>query len=327
MPHLLFFNLTSFQMTMDNPVKERNIGGVIFQVEANAFEQLRTYRRGLRGAEIGDEELNYWESQIAEVLLQHLNDDYPVVTIYDIEIAVNEVDFATLEFPRRELSFKKSESQARKEYIRRSVEQTPREYSPNRLVRNKSREMIGGVASGIANLLGIDELWVRLVWVAAALGISVFSYFSSSWFILGYLIMWMVLPGSYNLPDNEEIRRLLRHPEDKQLGGVASGIARYLNTDPSLVRLGMIISLLFNGASLGLYLLLWVIMPEAKSLEELRPADRPKFTFQDLEDKVKGWLNISRYRDEEPAWFRAVWGIPRWGAKLLDKKKDQDRLL
>lgn len=300
---------------MKQRVRERDIGGVIFQVEDNAHEQLDIYRRAL---ELRESEIPYWEQEVAEVLLQTLNEEYPVVTIFDVEIAVNEVDLDSLQVPKREVDFQQKE--ARRKHIRRSV--SPQKPASNRLVRNKSREMIGGVASGLANLLGIDELWVRLVWVASALGISIFSYFSGSWFVLAYLVMWAVLPSSRDLPDNDEVRRMLRHPEDKKIGGVAAGIARYLNIDPALVRFGIVLSLFLNGgASVGLYLLLWALMPEADAESEMHAIRSRPFTFEDAEQKVKQWLNISSYRDEEPAWFRTLWGVPRWGARLLGRGK------
>ncbi len=55
--------------------------------------------------------------------------------------------------------------------------------------------------------------------------------------------------------------RLMRSRNDKMIAGVAGGIARYLSLDPVIVRLAFVL-LAFSGASLLIYPLLWLLMPE-----------------------------------------------------------------
>jgi phage shock protein C len=54
--------------------------------------------------------------------------------------------------------------------------------------------------------------------------------------------------------------RLTRSRTDAMIAGVAAGIARYLNTDPVIVRLVFVL-LAFSGPGLLIYPLLWLIMP------------------------------------------------------------------
>jgi phage shock protein PspC (stress-responsive transcriptional regulator) len=69
--------------------------------------------------------------------------------------------------------------------------------------------------------------------------------------------------------ENYQIKkRLYRNPDDKIVGGVCSGIAAYFDVDPLWVRLGLAVSILFFGTGLFLYLILWIIMPEAISRTE-----------------------------------------------------------
>ncbi|MGF1532668.1 MAG: PspC domain-containing protein [Bernardetiaceae bacterium] len=303
---------------MKSTTKALGIGGVIFQVEEAADQLWQVYRSEIT-AGADPAQVAAWQEQIAEVLLQNLNESYPVVTVFDIEIAIHEVDFLQVSARTGYPSFKATPPPA-------MPTQTAPAATP-RLVRNKSRQMIGGVAAGIAHTLGVDELWVRLLWVAALTGFSVFSYMSTSWVLLAYGILWTVLPAKEELQDALDTRRALRHPEDKQLGGVASGLAAYFNVDTSLVRLGLVASLLLNGGfSVLLYLLLWVLMPEALSEEELHRPSSPRLSFADLEERVKQTFDISPDRDQEPGWFRALWGIPRWGIRLLDKNKSTHHL-
>ena len=58
-------------------------------------------------------------------------------------------------------------------------------------------------------------------------------------------------------------KRLYRNTDDKIVGGVCSGIAAYFNIDPIWIRFALAISILFFGTGIFLYLVLWVIMPEA----------------------------------------------------------------
>lgn len=59
-------------------------------------------------------------------------------------------------------------------------------------------------------------------------------------------------------------KRLLRSTEDKMVAGVCGGIARYLNVDPTLVRVVAVIALVvaFPAALIG-YVVAWAITPVA----------------------------------------------------------------
>jgi phage shock protein PspC (stress-responsive transcriptional regulator) len=57
-------------------------------------------------------------------------------------------------------------------------------------------------------------------------------------------------------------RPLRRSTGDKKIAGVAGGLAEHLGLDPTLVRAGFAISILFSGAGLVAYLLLLAIVPD-----------------------------------------------------------------
>ena len=60
-------------------------------------------------------------------------------------------------------------------------------------------------------------------------------------------------------------RRLARSMSDKKIGGVCSGVARTLNTDPTLVRLGFLLLALTNvGGMVLVYLILLVVLPKGE---------------------------------------------------------------
>lgn len=56
--------------------------------------------------------------------------------------------------------------------------------------------------------------------------------------------------------------RLYRSRKNKLLGGVASGLAKYANIDPIIVRIIFIIITFLNGLGFLLYIVLWIVIPE-----------------------------------------------------------------
>lgn len=58
-----------------------------------------------------------------------------------------------------------------------------------------------------------------------------------------------------------EKRKLKRNMTDKVLGGVCSGLADYFDIDTTLVRAVVATSIIFAGTGLGLYLVLWLVIP------------------------------------------------------------------
>jgi phage shock protein C len=54
---------------------------------------------------------------------------------------------------------------------------------------------------------------------------------------------------------------LTRSSSDRKLGGVAAGLARHLGIDPTIVRVGFAVSLLFSGAGLVAYLVMLAVVP------------------------------------------------------------------
>ena len=54
---------------------------------------------------------------------------------------------------------------------------------------------------------------------------------------------------------------LTRSTTDKKIGGVAGGLAHHLGVDPTIVRVGFGVSILFSGVGLVAYLLMLAIVP------------------------------------------------------------------
>lgn len=65
--------------------------------------------------------------------------------------------------------------------------------------------------------------------------------------------------------DTATSKRLFRDTQNGMLAGVCAGIAKYLGTDPVLVRLAFVALVLLGASGILLYIVLWLIVPEAKS--------------------------------------------------------------
>ena len=57
-------------------------------------------------------------------------------------------------------------------------------------------------------------------------------------------------------------KRLYRSA-DRSIAGVCGGLADYFGLDRSLVRIATLLLIIFGGLSLWIYIILWIIIPEA----------------------------------------------------------------
>ncbi len=114
----------------------------------------------------------------------------------------------------------------------------------------------------------------------------------------------------------EKIRkRFFRDPEDKLLSGLMGGFARYFGGDPLWWRLGMVAFFLLSwGTALVAYLLLWILVPLARTPEELLQMQGKPVTPGNIgEEVMRGMRRAGEYmrRDETKSTLR------RFGETLL----------
>jgi phage shock protein PspC (stress-responsive transcriptional regulator) len=93
-------------------------------------------------------------------------------------------------------------------------------------------------------------------------------------------------------------KRLMRNPDDVIIAGVASGIAAYLDIDPIWVRLIFALSVLFGGFGVILYIVLWVVMPEAKTeIDKMQMKGEP-INLKAIENTVKERVEEFKKKDQ-----------------------------
>lgn len=77
-------------------------------------------------------------------------------------------------------------------------------------------------------------------------------------------------------------RRLYRIHEGAMISGVCNGIAAYVNIDPTLVRLAFVVLTMLWGSGLLVYVVMAIVVPEARSPEEKAAASGDPSTAQEF---------------------------------------------
>ena len=276
-----------------------NIGGIVFHIEEDAFQVLNTYleqfRRHYAAQEGGSEILSDIEARLAELFSDILRKGRQVITLADAEMVMKQV--GSVEDITGESAGNADE--AGTSGFRTGVnEESAAEDSPRRLYRDLDQTIVGGVCSGIAAWFGINPLWIRLGFAALFFGSMPFFEVLAGPVLLAYLVLWIVMPGRKGLKNPGTFRHFYLSNRDKVLGGVCGGLGQYFNIDPTLVRVLFVLALLLGGSGVLLYLVLWIIAPQASSLsDEIRMEGR-QVNIHTLEAQVKKRLEPDSSKPE-----------------------------
>ena len=92
---------------------------------------------------------------------------------------------------------------------------------------------------------------------------------------------------TYSGRQKSSSKKLYRDGDDKFLGGVASGIAHYFDVDVVWMRLGFILFFIGGGFSLLLYIILWIVLPEAKTTAEKLQMEGEHVNIDNIEKKIR----------------------------------------
>src|SRR5882672_1527152 len=112
----------------------------------------------------------------------------------------------------------------------------------------------------------------------------------------------------YTYSERRAKRRLYRDANDKFIAGVCSGIASYLNTDPTIVRILFAI-ITFGGFGLGflIYILLWMFLPTS-DVERYSG----KRLYRNPDDRVIGGVagGLAAYFNKDVKIIRFIFAAP-----------------
>jgi len=251
-----------------------NIAGTVFNVDEDAYDLLNKYLESIKlyfsKIDKDGEIISDIESRIAENFLSKLSNKNNSISLLDVKNIIKIM--GTLD------DFKEIYDDENKE------EET---FSSNgkdskKLHRNISDKVIAGVASGISNYFQVDPIIIRIIFLA--------SLFAGGFGFFAYIICWIGIPAK---DGSEQIitRRYYRDMDDKVIGGVAMGIAKYFSVDVSIIRILFIVSIFFGGFGLIVYFILWFITPEAKTVGEKMSMTGYAVTLENVEKFIKEKIN------------------------------------
>jgi phage shock protein PspC (stress-responsive transcriptional regulator) len=297
-----------------------NFQGQVIAIEETAYEILRQYIESLQRyfsrEEGGDEIVNDIECRIAELFGNRLKHGISCITDEDVETVISSIghpkDFDTeYEEPVKPSdSYATTEGRTEEHAGDRSEEAPYRDREERRsLYRNASDKIIGGVCSGIAHYFKADPIWIRLLFVL---------FFAALFWV--YIVMWIVLK---QVPLETNVsKRLYRNPNDRMLGGVCGGIAAYFKIDSWIPRLLFLLPLMlnligmmsffplnrifddmhfnwnFNMSLTVVYIVLWIIIPEARTVKQKLEMMGENEYIRSIREKVSDNVSGTRNRPE-----------------------------
>lgn len=301
-----------------------NLSGRVVPIEDSAYEKLQSYIESLRryfaNEEGRDEIINDIESRIAELMSEKVRKGVTAIADADVE-EISKSMGRPEDFEAEGTDDVKQPQQKSEAPFEPA---TPKK--KGRLFRDTSDKFIGGVCSGIANYLNVDPAIVRILFA-----IITFGGFGLG--VLIYILLWIILPPK-DL-DGFAGKRLFRNPEDKVIGGVSGGLAAYFGRETWIIRLifvgPILINILFgslswpffgdgnflpnivfgslSGTFVLIYIVLWIVLPEARSPYEKMEmrgesvnVSSIKQNVQEgigsMKDKVKDWSEEVKERAE-----------------------------
>lgn len=288
-----------------------NINGIVFHIEEDAYKDLQQYLDSINHYfstyEENKEIISDIESRIAELLMERLTNGRQVVSAEDVAQLVatmgNTSDFEAIE---EETDFARGEQAESGKNTSSS-----RKPESRKLFRDLNNRILGGVCSGLAHYIKIDPLWVRIFFLLfLSTGISLIAYF----------ILCIVVPGSEELTENGSVKKFYRDPDDRVLGGVCAGLAKYLNIDVIMIRV-LFITLFMGGSFIGFlgfipiiglgfgfipYFILWVITREASSITDRMQMKGEKVTLSNIDENIKKKQNEKGFGPKREGSFTKV---------------------
>ncbi len=279
-----------------------NFHGQVVPIETSAFDLLKVYTDSLSryfANEEGKEEIiNDIESRIGELFQGRLKKGATCITDDDVNAIIKSMGRPE-EFEGEE---EKVASTLGSTSSKTSEQQSKSETSSTghkRLFRDENNKVIGGVCGGLANYFGTDPVIIRVIFAVVALA------FGTG--LLAYIILWVAVPSSASTVIGASRKKLFRDPDDKIIAGVCSGIGNYFGVSAWIPRILFLIPFLsfafrdrhwgnfdfpgflnlsFSPGSLIVYIILWLVIPEATSTSEKLEMKGEKVDMNSIKNSV-----------------------------------------
>ena len=166
-----------------------NLAGIFFHIDEDAYLKLQRYleaiKRSFTNSEGRSEIIADIEARIAELFNERVQNDKQVIRIKEVDEVISIMGQPEDYLVDDEIF----EDEPQTNYQNK----TKTEFS-KKLFRDTDNSYIGGVASGLGHYLGLDAIWVRLLWILLTLG-------SGGTFIFIYILFWILVPEAITTAD------------------------------------------------------------------------------------------------------------------------------
>jgi len=288
-----------------------NISGILFHIEEDGYDTLRKYldaiNRHFSSYKDNQEIISDIENRIAEIFLSNLKNNKQVITAENVDKLIEKMgtiaDFASVEEEKKGLDPDDEKVSVDEDFYKYVTPPNTEKGGYKKLVRLENKKILGGVCAGLAHYFAIDPLWTRLIAILLLfsgnlrfnfgfLDILPFDDFRLNlsfglFAAVAYIVLWIILPVSYEVDEDKHIKKLYRNPDDKVIGGVASGLAAYFGVEVIYVRLALVLLILAGGSGFLIYLILWIITPVASSITERIRMKGGEITLDNIDSTIK----------------------------------------
>ncbi len=128
--------------------------------------------------------------------------------------------------------------------------------------------------------------------------------------------------SNYNYSNNGGTKKLYRDKDNAIIGGVLSGISQYIGVDPIWLRIFMAILLVFFGTGFFIYIILWIIIPEARTTTQKLEMRGMPINITNIEKKVKEGIDDTSSKisdiDTEKVMYNVKNSSQRVGSTIED---------
>ncbi len=290
-----------------------NISGILFHIEEDGYDTLRKYldaiNRHFSSYKDNQEIISDIENRIAEIFLSNLKNNKQVISAENVDKLIEKMgtiaDFVSIE--EGPIKPADDEEANDEDFYRYVTPPHAEKGGYKKLMRLENKKILGGICAGIAHYFSIDPLWTRLIAILLLfsgnfnLRLNSLDFFPFDNFrlnlsfgvfaVIAYIVLWIILPVSYEINEDKNIKKLFRNPDDKVLGGVASGLAAYFNIEVLYVRLAFVFLIVAGGSGFLIYLILWIITPVASSITERIRMKGGEITLDNIDSTLKENLN------------------------------------
>ncbi len=317
-----------------NKVININFQGRILPIEELAYDLLKQYIDSLRNYFVNeegcDEIINDIECRIAELCDERLKKGAPCITQEDMNLIITSIG-RPADFEAQD-GFEASTSQSQQNLNQNTTENTNSNFyrdgnNPKRLYRDEQNKVLGGVCSGIANYFVIEPWIVRILWLFL-IGLN----------ILVYIILWIAVPSSSVKEVGGVRKRLFRDIDNKIIGGVCAGLAKYFGIKVWIFRILFLIPFIrfvvnfrhihlfqfwdfpdfpnflditFSPGAVFIYIVLWLVLPEARTSADKLEMVGEKVDLNSIKNTIQNDMEGFSKRAQN------------WGSEFYKKSKTE----